>query len=64
MEFSEKIKLIRETARLSQQELAKEVGCSQAIISAYELGTKKPSYENLEKLITVIKKYKLKVKLI
>jgi transcriptional regulator with XRE-family HTH domain len=64
MELSEKIKLIRKTLRMSQKEFASEINCSQSIISAYELGIKKPSYDILIVLGVLIKKYKIKVSLL
>lgn len=48
MELNEAIKLIRYESRLSQQEFSEELGCSQAAISSYELGTRKPRYDVLK----------------
>lgn len=64
MNLGDKIKLIRKTIRMSQREFSKELRCSQPLISAYELGTKKPSYDLLVALGEVAKKYKVKVKLL
>lgn len=64
MTLEEKIKLIRETIRMSQREFAHEIGCSQGVISAYETGRKRPSYENLILIDQIAKKHKVKVKLI
>ena len=41
------IRLLRKQKGLTQVELAKLLGCSQAIITAYENGQKKPSVDTL-----------------
>ena len=64
MTLEEKIRLIRETIRMSQKEFGQEIGASQGIISAYESGSKRPSYEKLMLIDQIAKKYKVKVKLI
>ena len=64
MELNEAIKLIRYESRLSQQEFSEELGCSQAAISSYELGTRKPRYDVLKKLDELAKRFKVKVKLL
>lgn len=50
---SEKIKELRIKKGLTQAQLAQLLGCSSSVISAYELGTKKPSYENLTTLARI-----------
>lgn len=45
------IKLARHDAGLSQRELAKRAGTSQATLSAYEVGRKSPSFETLLRVI-------------
>ena len=45
------IKLARLEARLSQRELARRAGTSQATLSAYEAGRKSPSFETLVRVI-------------
>lgn len=64
MMLCEKIKLIRELAKLSQREFAQEIGCAQSLISAYERGLKKPSYDLLVILDGLAKKYKTRIKLL
>jgi len=64
MEFSDKLKMFRKEARLSQKDVAVEIGCSQSIISEYELGRKKPTYDVLVALKLIIKKYKVKMNLL
>lgn len=63
MKLEEKIKFLRKALRMSQEEFAKEIGKTQTIISAYELGQKRPSYKTLLLLIGMAKKYKIKVNL-
>ena len=48
------IKSLREQAGLSQTDLAKELNLSKSIISAYENGTRKPSYAILVKLHEIL----------
>jgi transcriptional regulator with XRE-family HTH domain len=43
--FGERLKKIRETRKYSQTDLAGKIGVSKTSLSAYESGTKKPSYE-------------------
>ncbi len=43
--FGERLKKIRETRKYSRTELAEKIGVSKTSLSAYESGTKKPSYE-------------------
>lgn len=64
MSLGEKIKFIRLTIRMSQKEFASEIGCAQSLISSYEAGSKKPSYDLLVKLDEIAKKFKVKIKLI
>lgn len=45
------IKLARHNAGLSQRELARRAGTSQATLSAYEAGRKSPSFETLVRII-------------
>lgn len=43
--FSQNLKAARESAKLSQKELAQQIGITSATISAYENGVKNPSLE-------------------
>ncbi|MCA1703571.1 MAG: helix-turn-helix domain-containing protein [Actinobacteria bacterium] len=45
------IKLARHDAGLSQRELARRAGTSQATLSAYEAGRKSPSFETLVRVV-------------
>ena len=45
------IKLARHDAGLSQRELARRAGTSQATLSAYEAGRKSPSLETLARIV-------------
>jgi len=47
MEYSEIIKEILITKKLSQQQLANILGVNQTTISQWILGNKKPSYDNV-----------------
>jgi transcriptional regulator with XRE-family HTH domain len=47
-EIGKRIQRARESAGLSQGELAAEVGLTQAALSNYELGKRRPSLANLE----------------
>ena len=64
MTLGESIKQIREVLRLSQRELAEEIGCSQTAISSFEKGVKNPSYELLKKMSAFAKLKKVKVSLL
>lgn len=61
MVVAEAIKKIRWELRLSQQALAKEIGCTQSAISAWELGEREPTYKMVKKLDEYAKKNKIKV---
>lgn len=48
--FSDKIRLLRQSQRLTQKELAQHIGVAQPYIAEIESGKKKPSTHVLEKL--------------
>jgi transcriptional regulator with XRE-family HTH domain len=48
--FSERLKKIRESKKLSQSDLGKKTGLQSAAISHFETGQRKPSFDNLKKL--------------
>lgn len=50
MKTGDKIKNIRKTAGISQADLGRMLGVSQAMISAYEQGARNPKLETLEKI--------------
>lgn len=50
---SEKIKQLRIQKGLTQSQLSSLLGCSSSTISGYELGTKRPDYENLVALARI-----------
>lgn len=54
-EFKERLKGLRNDARLTQGELAKKVGITTSAISMYEQGNRKPSIEALEVLADYFK---------
>jgi transcriptional regulator with XRE-family HTH domain len=51
MDIGDRIRASREQAGLSQAELARRTGTSQATISAYERGSKQPSVDTLDRLL-------------
>lgn len=50
VDCSEKLRLLREAAHLTQLQIANRVGVSKAMISAYETASKAPSIEVLIRL--------------
>ena len=50
MEFSEKLKKVREILEISQETLARELGVSFATINRLEMGRSLPSYKTVRKL--------------
>ena len=55
MTFSDKIKRAREVAKLTQNELAHEVGVSQRTIASYESGGARARRSTIEKLARALK---------
>jgi len=53
LNISENIRLLRDARKMTQSELAVRVGVSNATISAYEVGTRMPSFDVLIKLAQV-----------
>jgi transcriptional regulator with XRE-family HTH domain len=53
MDPARELRLARTAAGLSQQDLARRAGTSQATISAYESGRKQPSVATLARLLRV-----------
>ena len=50
-DFGPRIKLLRSQKGMTQLELAKRLGISKTIVSAYETGLRKPSYDVLMELV-------------
>jgi len=50
MEYLERLKSLREKEKMTQSEIAKELGISQNTYSQYETGVRQPSLEILAKL--------------
>lgn len=48
--FSNRLKELRQKAKVTQEELAQSINSSQQNIALYEQGRRKPKYETLEKL--------------
>jgi transcriptional regulator with XRE-family HTH domain len=52
--LGQNIRLLRKQKGLTQVELAKNLDCSQAVITAYESGKKKPAVDTLSRLADVL----------
>lgn len=55
VDFNIRLKKLRENENLTQQQVAERINVSKSLISAYELGTRLPSYKNLIKLSCLFK---------
>lgn len=53
--LNERLKFLRKNLNLTQNQLAARIGVSKSLISAYELGTRLPSYDNLIKIAAFFK---------
>lgn len=53
LEVGKKIKKYRVRAKMTQTDLAKELGMSKSIISAYEKGTRNPSFDVLSDMANI-----------
>lgn len=51
--FGNKIKQLRERAKMTQTDLANEIGVSKSVISAYEKGIRNPSFKVLQDISIV-----------
>ena len=51
MKFSEKVKKLRKSLKLSQSELAEKIGVSTRSVAAYEAGTSYPRYKETYELL-------------
>ena len=54
MEFSERLKELRKKANLTQVEVAEKLGISQPAYASWERGVKKPTQDNLVKIVQVL----------
>ena len=54
MLFSERLKTLRKEKKLTQKELAEQIGISQKSYSHWETGKNEPSFENLIKLADLL----------
>ena len=54
MTTGEKIRIARKNAKLTQTQLADELGVSQAMIGQYENGVRNPKYETLDRIARVL----------
>lgn len=53
MNFSQKLKLLRQEKNWTQEKLAEEIGVKRLAVSKYERGQSKPSAETLQKISEV-----------
>jgi transcriptional regulator with XRE-family HTH domain len=51
-EFNNQLKVARESRKLSQGELAQKIGVLPSVISLFERGKRKPSFDMLKKIAT------------
>ena len=54
MELAEKIRLMRKKAGLTQKEVADKLGITYQSYGQYERGVRKPKYESIQRLATVL----------
>jgi len=54
--IGKKLQQAREAAGMSQEELAKEMGCSQASLSNYELGKRRLYFPELKKICDILRR--------
>lgn len=54
MEFSERLKILRKQAQLTQVDVAEKLGISQPAYASWERGIKKPTQENLVKIAQIL----------
>ena len=54
MLFSERLKTLRKEKKLTQKELAEQIGIKQNSYSDWETGKSEPSFENLIKLADLL----------
>jgi putative transcriptional regulator len=54
MEFSERLKNLRNQAQLTQVDVAEKLGISQPAYASWERGIKKPTQENLVKIAQIL----------
>ena len=55
VDFSSRLKKLRIQNNITQEQLAKRIGLTKSVISAYETGIRMPSYESLLAISRVFK---------
>lgn len=55
VDFGNRLKTLRLQKRLTQEDLALQLGMTKSVISAYETGLRRPSYETLILLSKIFK---------
>lgn len=53
MNFGEKLKTLRTSQKLTQQQLAERIGVAKSVVSYYESGDRYPSYDVLVKIARI-----------
>lgn len=61
MGYNEIIKKIRQTKKLTQQELANILGVGQSVLASWESGARTPSYKNQRIIDSYCVKNKIKI---
>ena len=54
MTFGERLKSFREAKRLTQEQLASEIGVAKTTVTGYERGNRKPDVEKIKKLASAL----------
>ncbi|MGP2733851.1 helix-turn-helix transcriptional regulator [Serratia bockelmannii] len=52
-----KLKAIRKSLRLTQADVAREMGCERSAIGHYESGRRSPDLDTCRKLVSVLRSY-------
>lgn len=55
VDFSAKLKNLRRQNNITQEQLAKRIGLTKSVISAYETGIRMPSYDSLLAISRIFK---------
>lgn len=55
VDFGNKLKTLRLQNKLTQEQLAKKLGVTKSVISAYEVGSRMPSYDILISIAQIFK---------
>jgi len=59
--YSSNLKILRQKLNMSQSALARAIGITPAMISLYESGKRKPSYQTVAKIVKIAKAYRIDI---